>query len=109
MKPRTTVDLLEPGTKVDPYSETTIADWSVAPTVHAGIPAAVEPQATSENSGADTAIVSRWTCYLPPDTTIAETWRVRWLGRDHFIEGDIADWRGARTSYLQATLKRVSH
>lgn len=109
MRPRTTVDLLQPATKVDEYDQTTTADWTVPPTVHAGVPAAVEPLTSTEAVLTAETIVSRLRVYLPGDTVVEASWRIRWRGDDYLIDGDVEPWGNLRgVSYLHCLIKKVT-
>lgn len=109
MKPRTTVDLLEPRTEVDEYTQEPSVDWDTAPIVHVGVPAAVEPLTSTEDVLTAATLVGRSRCYLPAGTRVEAWWRVRWLGDDYLIEGDVEKWIGMRgEAYQVLILKKVT-
>ena len=109
VRPRTTVALLEPATTADEYDQSVTIDWTLPPTVHDGVLAAVEPVGSTEAVLTASTIVSRLRLYLPGDTTVDSTWRVRWQGDDYLIDGDVEPWVNARgTQYLHCLLKKVT-
>lgn len=108
MRPRTTVTLLEPATTTDPYTGEARPNWTATPTEHPDTPAAIEPLSSTEATLTAETVISRWVLYLPAETTIEPSWRVRWRGDDFDVDGEIQVWEGRRDeAYRSCLLKLV--
>lgn len=104
------VDILAPGTSINPYTELASADWTLTPTVvAAGVTANVQPATSTEAQVTAGTLITRWVCHLPGDLVgVTAACRIRWRGDMYTIEGDVEQWRsGRRTRRLAVTLKRV--
>lgn len=109
MRGRDLVDLLEPATDEDEYTEETVPDWKQEPTVHEGVPASVDPLSSDEQTVTADTVISRWKCYLPADCGITSDWRIRWNGNTHVVDGEVETWRGRLgAGHLAVTMKRIA-
>lgn len=95
-----TVDVLTAQTTTDPYSTTTVLNWTATPTEVSVDGVAVEPRPSTEPlRDARNAVVSGFTLYLPPGTVISPTNRVRVRGSVYQVLGEAAAWRHPFTGW----------
>jgi len=107
MRPRTTVTLLQPQISESWDSGVPAPDWDQPPVEHPDTPAAIEPLSSAEQVLTADTVISRWRLFLEPGTGITAQWRVRWLGIDHEVDGEIEVWQGRRPR-VECTLKRIT-
>jgi hypothetical protein len=108
---RTTVDLLEPQTSADEYSQQPVADWTKIWTVYAGISAAVESIDTTEATVVADTIISQYRLIVPPGTNLTSDWRVVWRGDTYTILGDVIVAESSRhdgEEFRRCVLKKVT-
>lgn len=88
-----TVAVLTAGTKTDPYSGETTADWATPTERTVTTIAPPEPRPSSEPvQDARNAVTSGWTIYLPAGDPITSANRVRVRGKVYPVQGEPADW-----------------
>lgn len=84
-------------TTTDPYSQTPVADWTVAPVEHRmQTLAPPEPRPSSEPvQDARNAVTTGWTIYLPAGADVTARDRMRVRGEVYDVLGDPAAWADA--------------
>lgn len=97
MQTEAVVRLRASATRLDPYSQTQVPDWSKPP---AELPirtlAPAEPRPSDEPvQDARNAVISGWTLYLPPGADVTEHDRMRVRGIEYDVAGQPGDWLGA--------------
>jgi hypothetical protein len=110
---RDRVDILHPVTRTDSYTEATVPDWTQDPTETTGVRATVQPVVSTEAQVTATTVVSSWDCWMPADTEVDTTDRVRWDDGTgpavYTIDGEVERWKsGRRVRRIHFTLKRVT-
>jgi hypothetical protein len=102
-----TVQVLTAGTKIDPYSNEAVEDWSTPTSVDvAGV--AIEPRPSGEPlQDARNQVTSGFTLYMPPGTSITSANRVTVRGGTYNVLGDPAVWRSPFTGWEPGVVVQV--
>ena len=96
MLPGETIQILTAKTRTDPYSQTTVLDWTQTPDSVDLPDVLCEPRPQGEPiQDARNSVVSGWTlyCQTVPATMPTSQNRVRVRGVDYEIDGEPADWQ----------------
>lgn len=89
-----TVTVLTAGSRLDPYSQTNVEDWTDPTSRDVDLLWPAEPRPSSEPvQDARNAVVSGYTLYFPADDPINAYNRVIVRGQTYKVMGDPADWR----------------
>ena len=87
------------------------ADWSQPPSrVLRSLRAQVQPMTSADTRVVDDAkVITTWSCWLPGDTSVDRSCRVRWDGSLYAIEGEVERWKsGRRVRRIALTLQRIT-
>lgn len=102
-----TVTIQTAGTTTDPYSGDTTEDWD-NPTEVEVTGVGIEPRPSSEPvENARNSVVSGFTLYLPPGTSVTAQNRVVVRGGTYDVLGDPATWRNPFTGWEPGVVVQV--
>lgn len=106
---RDAVTVLQPVRDKDPYSgELGPPDRTQPPKATYPVRGAVQPLSSTEAVLTASTVVSRWRCWVPPDTPLDPLWRIRWRDNDYEIDDAVGlHTLGPTKHHLPVVLKLV--